>query len=69
MPAKTTTSSTTSEAAARLILGSRTYDIFLHHYSIGRLSVKMALADSNGNTRRGDALHHLIQRKRQEGRD
>lgn len=65
----TTTSSTNkiSEAAARMILGDRNYNIYLHHTSIGRLTVAMTRADNDGNTRRGDALHHIIKRRQQEG--
>lgn len=61
------TTSHISEAAARSILGERNYDIMLHHYSIGRLVLAMTRADNDGNTRRGDAIEHLIQRQQQEG--
>lgn len=63
----TTTSKTMTEAAARSILGERNYDIMLHHYSIGRLTLAMTRADNDGNTRRGDAIEHLIQRQQREG--
>lgn len=56
-----------SERAARMILGDRNYNIYLHHTSIGRLTVAMTRADNDGNTRRGDALHHIIKRRQQEG--
>jgi hypothetical protein len=63
----TIVSGSISEAAARMVLGDRNYNVYLHHTSVGRLSVKLALAYDAGNTRRGDALKHVIQRKNQEG--